>query len=249
MSETNFPWESAAGEAPRAVRARARRRGPGDDGGSARACSSASTGSPGSTARRAWRAARVRAHVLHHHETALWRARPEGRFVAIDEPEPHDPIEARAEMLARYLAAFGPASRRDIVAWSMMHVPEIQRALDAPRAAAPLPRRAGPRAPRRPARAAAGSRYARARPLPAEVGQRPARVRGPDARAPRGVPQDGDRHERRRRADVPRRRVRRGHVARRERSRRRSSRSARSHAPLRRELEDEAERLEAFLAG
>jgi hypothetical protein len=33
-------------------------------------------------------------------------------------------------MFRRYLAAFGPASRRDLVAWSMMHVPEVQRALD-----------------------------------------------------------------------------------------------------------------------
>jgi hypothetical protein len=87
-------------------------------------------GLTGIDARRAWRGARVRAHVLHHHETALWRARPEGRFVAIEEPETHVPVEARAEILRRYLAAFGPASRRDIVAWSMMHVPELQRALD-----------------------------------------------------------------------------------------------------------------------
>jgi len=72
----------------------------------------------------------VRAHVLHHHETALWRGRPEGRFVAIEEPETHVPDEARAEIVRRYLAAFGPASRRDLVQWTMMHVPELQRSLD-----------------------------------------------------------------------------------------------------------------------
>ena len=83
------------------------------------------------TARRAWRAARVSGHFAHHHETALWRGQPEAVFVALDEPEQqHDPAEARAEMLRRYLAAFGPSTRRDIVAWSRMQVPEIQRALN-----------------------------------------------------------------------------------------------------------------------
>jgi len=129
MSETNFPWETAQAKRLAA---------------SVRDLAEASPvtteealrylerehGLTGIEGRRAWRAARVRAHVLHHHETALWGARPEGRFVAIEEPEAHVPVEARAEILRRYLAAFGPASRRDIVAWSMMHVPELPRALD-----------------------------------------------------------------------------------------------------------------------
>ena len=86
-------------------------------------------GLTGITARRVWHGGRMRAHVLHHHETALWGARPDGRFVAIEEPEPVEPVEARAEMLARYLAAFGPASRKDMDAWSMMRQPAIKAAL------------------------------------------------------------------------------------------------------------------------
>ena len=129
LSETNFPWESSQAKrlAP-SVRALAAAGPMTTTDGLAHL--EREHGLTGIDARRAWRGARVRAHVLHHHETALWHARPDGRFVALEEPEGHDPTEARAEILRRYLAAFGPASRRDIVAWTMMHVPEISRALE-----------------------------------------------------------------------------------------------------------------------
>jgi len=87
-------------------------------------------GLTGRDAHYAWRGARVRAHLLHHHETALWDGRPEGRFVALDEPEAHDPIEARAEIVRRYLAAFGPATRRDLAVWSMIRASDLAPAIE-----------------------------------------------------------------------------------------------------------------------
>jgi hypothetical protein len=129
MSETNFPWESAeARDLGPAIRAFASD-GPvtSEEG---QAYLEREHGLTGYDGRWSWRAARVQGHVLHHHESALWDAVADRRFTAVEEPDTHDPTEARAEMLRRYLAAFGPASRRDIVTWSMMHVPEIDRALE-----------------------------------------------------------------------------------------------------------------------
>jgi hypothetical protein len=129
MSEQNFPWETAlAKQLAPALRKLAA------DGplvsADAVAYLERNHALRGISARRAWRAARACAHLVHHHETALWEARPEGRFVLLDKPEPLVPVVARAEMIRRYLTAFGPSSVRDIGQWGMLHVPGIKAALE-----------------------------------------------------------------------------------------------------------------------
>jgi hypothetical protein len=128
MSETNFPWESALAKRLAPALRKLAAAGPVVPA-DAIAYLERNHGITGISARRAWRAARLRAHLVHHHETALWHARPEGRFVPLDEPDVHVPVEARAEMIRRYLTAFGPSSLRDIGRWSMLHVPELKASL------------------------------------------------------------------------------------------------------------------------
>jgi hypothetical protein len=82
------------------------------------------------TRRRAWHVARIRAHVLHAPETALWKPAPRTLFAAVAEPDEVDGLSARIELVRRYLAAFGPASRADIAAWSGMPVRDFTPALD-----------------------------------------------------------------------------------------------------------------------
>ena len=128
MSEANYPWETALAKRLAPSVRKLAEAGPVLTA-EALAHLERTHGLTGLDARRAWRAARAAAHLVHHHETALWRARPEGRFVACDEPDDHTPVQARAEILRRYLAAFGPASRKDISAWGMLPMPMIDRAL------------------------------------------------------------------------------------------------------------------------
>jgi hypothetical protein len=79
---------------------------------------------------RVWHVARTRSHVVHAPETALWTSRPLGLFAPVDVPEPVEKRAAIREIVRRYLAAFGPASRADIATWSGMRIADFASALD-----------------------------------------------------------------------------------------------------------------------
>jgi hypothetical protein len=82
-------------------------------------------------ARRIFHAVRRRGHLVHAPETALWSSRPLAVYHAYPEPDPVDVLHARTELVRRYLAAFGPSTRADIADWSGLRVGDFTPALDA----------------------------------------------------------------------------------------------------------------------
>jgi hypothetical protein len=83
------------------------------------------------TRRRIFHAVRRHAHLLHAPESALWKGRPLGVFRPYPVPEPMDVLAARTELVRRYLAAFGPATKADIADWSGLRVTDFAGALEA----------------------------------------------------------------------------------------------------------------------
>ncbi len=80
--------------------------------------------------RRMVHAVRRHAHLIHARETAAWTTQPAAVYELVDAPAEIDLSVARAEMVRRYLRAFGPSTKADIAAWSGLNIRDFEHGLE-----------------------------------------------------------------------------------------------------------------------
>ncbi|HEY1365528.1 MAG TPA: winged helix DNA-binding domain-containing protein [Gaiellaceae bacterium] len=77
-----------------------------------------------------WYALRTRGRLTHTGDSGAWKTPRTTTYVALQH-EPADPESSRVELVRRYLAAFGPATRADVAEWSGVRVRDFEPALEA----------------------------------------------------------------------------------------------------------------------